>query len=171
MNRRLGSGLVLLVAAFVLVITVDPRGPLPIYWLPIGAGLGFLAAAVVSGRPGRMWEAGFVLTGWGIAAALTLGGIIDLSSTPAYLLGVAGGALVAALAARTGIRVTPAGIALAVLYVGLSDLWVTIGPSSLNTDPIVFAALLALRAVVELVAGGQDRRRSSELVEGDLGVG
>lgn len=162
MNPRLRSGVMLLVAAVALVLLLDPRGPLPFYWLPLGAGLGFLAAAAASGRPGRMWEAGFVLTGWGIAAALVLSGTVDAPSTPAYTVGVLVGAAVAWAARNWGLRVTVAGLVLAAVYVVLSLLWAEYGPRGLRTDAAVFAALLALRGLIELAAAARSRSRVGE---------
>lgn len=42
-------------------------------------------------------------------------------------------------------------LALAVLYVALSDVWAALAPTSVRYNPLVFAALIALRGLVELV--------------------
>jgi hypothetical protein len=150
-NQRLGSGLALLGAAAFLVFALEPRGPLAFYWLPLAAGAGFLTAAAASGRPGQMWEAGFVLTGWGILAALVLSGTVDVDPEVGYLVGVGVGVLAACVAARRfRLRVTLPGLSLAVLYVVLSYLWGLYGPETLRTDPAVFAVLIAVRGLVEL---------------------
>lgn len=160
MNPRLRSGLVLIAAAAFLAFALQPRGPLDFYWLPLSAGLGFLTAAAVSGRPGRMWEAGFVLTGWGVAVAVVLSGTVDVPNEVGYLVGTGLGVLAARAAGRRfRLRVTVRGLALAVLYVVLAYLWSLYAPDSLRTDPAVFAVLIGLRGLVELGASSTGRRR------------
>ena len=155
---RLRSGLVLLAAAVLLVVALHPRGPVEFYWLPLSAGVAFLAAAAVSGRPGRMWEAGFVLTGWGVSVALVLGDVLTVDPEVAYLVGTGLGVLAARAAARRfRLRVTFVGLALAVLYVVLSYLWSRYAPDSLRTEPAVFAALIGLRGLVEVLASRRRR--------------
>jgi hypothetical protein len=150
---QLRSGLALLATAAVVAFLLQPRGPVQFYWLPLIVGLGFLAAAAMSARPGRFWEAGFVLTGWGISVALVLSGTLSVDAEVGYLVGVGLGVLAAlACARRFRLRVRFLGLALAVLYVVLAYLWSRYAPDSLRTEPVVWAALVGLRGLIELRA-------------------
>lgn len=151
MRPGVRAGLALLATAALLAFGLQPRGPVDLYWLPLAAGVGFLVAAAASGRRGPFWAAGFVLTGWGVAVALVLGGTVDVDPEVGYLVGTGLGVLAARAAARRfRLRVSFIGLALAVLYVFLSYLWSRYGPEDLRTEPVVFAVLIGLRGLVEL---------------------
>lgn len=165
MSGRLVSAFVLLATAGFLAFALVPRGPFAFYWLPLAAGVGFLAAAAAAGRRGPFWAAGFVLAGWGVAVALVLGGAVDVEPEVGYLVGVGVGVLAARVAARRfRLRVTRRGLALAVLYVVVAYLWSRYAPDSVRTDPMVWAVLIALRGIVGLSAAVTGAR-----VAGDSG--
>lgn len=69
------------------------------FLMPLLSGLGFLAAALVSGRDGGLWPTALTTTGWGLLIQLTFHGLVpgvDGSPRDAVSIAVYFGAVVVA---------------------------------------------------------------------------
>lgn len=150
-------GLVLLLGAAVIVVLVQPIGPLDYYWNPLLVGLAFTAAAALTGRRSPLWGAGLVVAFWGLSQAIAVP--LSLSwGGPFSTVMIGVGGLVAAWLARRGFAVSPAGVAAPVLFIGLGQYLHRTFPGAEIT---VYTAGLALGwGVVELL-GSRKRAVSS----------
>lgn len=122
--RRLRG--VVLVAGAVLVGVLVESGALSRLWFPLGVGLTYLAAAAVGRSRSTLWTPGIVLSAAGLTLGLWLtdGRPVDsyqLLALSLLSLG-AGGVLVALLAQRGLLVVTPMSLALTTLLLGAFEL-------------------------------------------------
>ena len=120
-RRHVRRGLVLVAGAVVLLVAVQPLGPLPFAWLPVVAGGVFLLAAAAGGRQSPFWTAGLVVAAWG------LGGVLDAALQPAWsgalpLLLLGAGALLAARLGSSGFPTGAADVGRAVVFLGVGQL-------------------------------------------------
>lgn len=139
----------LLLAGVVLVLVIAPIGPLRLFWVPLLGGVGYLLAAAAGGRRGALWVPGVVVTLWGAAEAVALSGAVTVNDAAAALTGLGVGVLVAALLPRVGIPVSPLGIAVPAVLVGVFALLVAHGPTIFSRGWL-YGALIGLWGVWEL---------------------
>ena len=150
MTSRRRRGVVLILAAVVVIALVGVGRPLPFLWLPLVTGLGYLAAAAAGGRDGDLWGPGLVVTGFGLGAVLTVDGPFggDLFA-PVVLTAVGAGAVLALLLPRIGITVEAMSVAAAVLLSGV--FFLLSEPRVLGLrSPELYAVLLALWGLWEM---------------------
>ena len=118
MIQRLSQGALLIVGGVLLEVLVG-RGQLPFWWTPLVIGLAYLAAALSGGRNGSYWATATVLVGWG-GVVVWLNEIRpDIFAPAAYAFGMGLGVLLAAAAARAGLRVDLLGAGLTATLAGL----------------------------------------------------
>lgn len=93
-RRALGSGLVILAGAGAYAF-LQGAADADFTMTPLALGLIGIAAGLVGTRP-RIIATGLVLAGWGVAVLLVDHEVIPAErTTPAYMLGIAGGLLLA----------------------------------------------------------------------------
>ncbi len=93
-RRALGSGLVILAGAGAYAV-LQGAADADFTMTPLALGLIGIAAGLVGTRP-RVIATGLVLAGWGVAVLLVDHDVIPAErTTPTYMLGIAGGLLVA----------------------------------------------------------------------------
>ena len=150
LTPRRARGLVLLLSGLAVVALVGD-GRLPFLWLPLVTGLGYLVAAAVGGRDGDLWGPGFVVTGFGLGAVLTVDGPLGGALfSPVVLTTVGAGAVLAMLLRRLGIPVDGLSVAAAVLLSGVFFLLSERGPTEVFRSPLVYGALLVAWGAWEL---------------------
>lgn len=116
-GSRIGAGAPLFVGAALVLLLIDPIGPLPTKgWVPILVGLSFVAAGLLGRRNGRHVASGLAIAVWGIAPLSTNYGY---EFNGMFYLTLGTGLLLGAILARRGMRaITPMSLALAVLMIG-----------------------------------------------------
>lgn len=117
-TRRIRQGGVLLAGAAVFALAFAAF-ELEFWWIPLGVGLAYLAAGVVSGREGSYWATAATVTGWGLAVAWLNAAEPDVLAPAAHVFGIGVGALAGALLARQGFKVDLLGVAATATAVGL----------------------------------------------------
>ncbi len=143
---RLRRAVPLLVGAALLLLLLDPIGPLPLQgWVPVLIGLSYLASGLLSGRDGKLLGPGVVLTAWGVAPMTVL--YAEVFPGLFYLCLGTGLLIAAVLAQRGWYRITPMSLALPVLFIGGTMFVAQFVDRGLS---VVLAALLAGWALVEL---------------------
>lgn len=155
MRRR---GLVLLVGAAVILLLVQPMGPLDYYWNPLLVGLAFVAAAAVTGPRSPLWGAGLVVTAWGTAKVIENN--VDVSwagGMTTFAIGL-GGLIAAGLASR-GWAVSAASVAWPVAFIGIGQF---LHSNTLGSGVITWytVGLAAVYGIAELVNSSRQRSRA-----------
>ena len=152
MRRR---GLVLLAAAVVIAVLVKPIGPLDYYFAPLLVGLGFVAAAAVTGPRSPLWGAGLVVTAWGTAKVIQNNVDVEWAGGMT-LLAIGLGGLIAAYLASRGWAVSVASVAWPVVFIGLGQF---LHGNTLGSGLITWytAGLVVVYGVAELVNSSRER--------------
>ena len=154
---RIRQGLVLLAGAIVLAVLLGPQDD-RFYFVPLGLGLVYLAAAAAGGPRGGYWATALVLVGWGLAVVWVREGGPDLDTAGLYLAGAGLGATAGVLLARNGFAVDPLGLAGTVLAAGvvlaLSPQW-----EEVLTEARTYALLVGVVGLANVVAGVLGARR------------
>lgn len=117
--------LALMAVAAVLVLAVEPVGPLAFGWAHLLIGVAVLGGAVAAGPRGGLWAAGLTLVLWGLGVSLVDAGLVPVAEVPVAELGLGLGALLAAVAPRAGVDVGHAGllvVAVTIVAVGTLEL-------------------------------------------------
>ncbi len=141
----------LVAGAVLLVLLVGDGWPLSYLWLPLVAGLVYLAAASVGGRDGELWGPALVVTGFGLGVVLTVDGPLGGALfSPVVLTTVGLGAVVAMLLPRLGVVVDGLSVAAAVLLSGVFFLLSERGATDVFRSSLVYGALLAAWGLWEL---------------------
>lgn len=155
-SLRLRQGLVLLAGAVIFALVVGSE-PGRFFWVPLGIGLVYLAAAIAGGRRGGYWATAVVLLGWGAAVLWAREGRPDLDFSGLYLLGAGAGATVGVVLQRRGFAVDALGltatVALAGLVLALAPQW----PEVIE-EARTYALLVGLVGLVNVVLGALGRR-------------
>ena len=151
--RRLRGG-VLLVGAVLIAVAVDQR-TVSRYWFPALTGVVYLLAAAVSRSRTTLWVPGAVLTAAGLTLGLWIGDGRSVSSCQllALLLLAVGtaGVLLALLAERDVLVVTPTSLSLVTLLLGAFLLVDQQGYDLPLGRTTSYLALLGLWGLVEIV--------------------
>jgi len=135
------------------------KGPLRFYWVPLFAGLTYLAAAGVSGKRASSWAAGFVFTWWGLWVIGTAESTyVAQRSTPMLLTCLGTAVLMCGLMGRLGYAVDLLSVGLAMTLGGLFFLIETHNRAIFGEDDF-YAALLAVWGLLELVPALLSRSR------------
>ncbi len=122
-GRLRARGAVLLLGAVATALFIAPIGDLRLYWMPLFVGVSYLAASAVGGRSGGLWVPGVMVTFWGLADALVLGGTLQIDFPSAAIAGIGLGAVLSVLILpRFGIPVTVLSVAVNTLLIGLLEL-------------------------------------------------
>ena len=153
--QRLRQGGVLLVGALVLLLVLGDDGR-RFFFVPIGLGLVYLAAALAGGRRGGYWATALVLLGWGAAVVLVREARPELDTAGLYLTGAGLGVVAGVLLARRGVAVDPLGLAGTVVAAGLA---LALAPQvEALTEARTFALAVGLVGLLNVVAGAAGRR-------------
>lgn len=147
MRRR--RGIALLIGAVVLALVVQPVGSAAFYWVPLVSGLTYLLAAASGGRRGALWAPGLMLSFWGAAVVLVLGGTTHVDFASAAVTGLGAGAVAAVALSRVGFAVDAFGIAATVLLAGAFELLDATGPAAFGKGWL-YGGLLGLWGLWEL---------------------
>lgn len=117
LSARLTRGGPLVAGAALVLLLLEPIGPLPLKgWVPVLTGLTFVVAGLLGGRRGRLIGPGIVLAAWGVAPLSTNYGT-DFPGMFYLCLGT--GLVIAAFLAERGLRgITPMSLAIPVLFIG-----------------------------------------------------
>ncbi|MBA2793112.1 MAG: hypothetical protein H0U32_03830 [Thermoleophilaceae bacterium] len=117
-ERRVRQGAAMLAAAAVFALAFVALD-LAFWWVPLGVGLVYLAAAAASGRDGSYWATAVTVSGWGLSVAWLNVADPDVIAPAAQVFGIGVGALAGAALARQGFAVDLLGVAAAAAGVGL----------------------------------------------------
>jgi hypothetical protein len=144
-----------LIAGAVLIVALIETGTIPFYWFPALTGLTYLAAAAAGRSRGTLWGPGFVITAVGLAAALWLrdGRMPDdfqFLALAVMALGL-GGVLAGLLAQVRGFSIGAMSVAMPVLLFGSFALLEQQAVQPFAGQTWVYAALLAVWGVYELL--------------------
>ena len=74
---------------------------LEFWWIPLGIGLVYLAAALASGRHGSYWATAVTVSGWGLSVAWLNVADPDVIAPAAQVFGIGVGALAGAALAES----------------------------------------------------------------------
>ncbi len=147
---RIRRGVVLLLGALAIEVFIS-RGPLRFYYVPLFAGVTYLAAALVSGKRGTAWAAGLVFTWWGLWVVGTAESpYVAQRSTPMLLLCLGTAVLMAGLLSRLGYAIDLLSVGLAMILGGVFFLLETHSRNLFGEDDF-YAALLAVWGLYELL--------------------
>ena len=155
---------VLLAGAVVLLLLVRVWG-LSFFWVPLGLGLVYLAAAAAGRSRGSLWGPGWVLVAVGLTEGLWFHAHRPADSfvfAELTLLGAGTGAVVAAAMRTIGVAVSAMSLAMAVLLTGAFNLAEAKAVPHVAGNIWLYTGLLALWAVLLLArrgGGAADRRR------------
>lgn len=149
-------------AAFALAfVALD----LAFWWIPLGVGLVYLAAAAASGRDGSYWATAVTVSGWGLSVAWLNVADPDVIAPAAQVFGIGMGALAGAALARRGFAVDLLGVAATAAGVGL--IFMLQRQAGWLVDWKTYAVLLAAVGLINLalapgslrsVSGGRGER-------------
>ncbi len=152
-NLRLRG--IALIAGAVLIAVLIKGDIVAFYWFPVLTGLTYLIAAAVSGSRSTLWAPGFVVTSFGLAAALWLrdgrsGDSFELLALSVLAIGL-GGVIAALLNEYAGFAISTMSVSLAVLLLGVFLVLAQQTVSPVAAKPDVYIALLAVWGAYELV--------------------
>jgi len=141
----IGSAAAVLVGAGAYAV-LEGGGVVGFSATPMILGITAIVAGLVGTRR-RVVGTGLVLAGWGAAVLLVTHGVIpDARTTPAYMLGVSAGLLVAAVAAPRAERGDWLASAAVAAFTGPLSLYLSYDVASLGRWPLYFVVLLAWAA-------------------------
>jgi len=155
------AGAVLLAGAALLVLLVEVAG-LRFFWVPLVLGLTYLLAAGAGRSLGPLWAPGWVLSAVGLTEGLWFHAARPADSfelAQLTLLAAGTGAVLAAAMSAVGVRVSAMGTALAVLITGAFNLAEARAVPHVAGNTWLYAGLLALWGLYELVAPQRAGRR------------
>lgn len=117
--QRVRQGAALLAAAGTFALAFSALD-LEFWWIPLGVGLAYLAAAAVGGKDGSYWATAATVTGWGLAVAWLNVAEPDVGAPAAQVFGIGVGALAAAGLQRLGFAADLLGVAATAALVGFA---------------------------------------------------
>lgn len=161
--RRARQGAALLGAAALFALAFSLLD-LEFWWIPLGVGLAYLAAAGASGRTGSYWATGVTVTGWGVSVVWLNAADPDVIAAAAQVLGIGVGALAGAALQRAGFAVDLLGVAATAAAVGL--VFMLERQAGWLVDWKTFALALAAVGLVNLVLAAASGSRGEEAVGG-----
>lgn len=150
-SLRLRQGVILLVGAIVIVLTIG-SSPTGFHWTPLAVGLVYLAGAASGGPQGSYWATAVVLVGWGLAVVVVRQLNPNLDTSGLYLAGAGIGATIGMLLARRGFAVDPLGTAITIA-IGGTVLAFEERFSSVLGDARFYALLIGAVGLVNVLMG------------------
>ena len=154
-ENRVRAG-VLFAGAVILLLLVRVGG-LHFFWVPLGLGLIYLAAAAASRSRGTLWGPGWVLVSVGLTEGLWFHAQRSADSfvfAELTLLGAGTGAVVAAAMRTVGVAVSSMSLAMAVVLTGAFNLAEAQSVPHVAGNIWLYTGLLALWAVFLLARRG-----------------
>ena len=151
MTARRLQGAVLLAGAVVTYLLLD-RAAIGFHWTPFVLGVVYLLAALVGGPGGSYWSTAVVLTIFGLAPVARFEEAIDLSAASLYVIALGAAVLLAAQMAERGFAITATAVGATILALGV--VFAAQEDVDLVTEPLTYAAFLAVVGIVRLAAGG-----------------
>ena len=153
-GRTRRRGVALVAGGIVLLLLVQPIGPLTVFWIPLLVGLAFVTAAALTGPRSPLWGPGLVVSAYGTAEVVRL--FTDVSGAGAWTIVAIGlGGLLAAFLGSRGWAMSAASVASPVVFIGIGQ-WIA-GNAPSGAITWFSAGVTVLYGVAELVSSRRAR--------------
>jgi len=165
LSVRIRRAVPLIVGAVAMLLLVQPIGGLPpMGWIPVIAGLTYVAAAALSSRVGALWGPGIIIGIWGLAPMTTN----YFPEFPGMFYLVLGTGLLLAAVLGNRLQISRMSMALPVLFIG-GTMYVSSFVRADRYLTTVLAVLIGAWGLWELRPHSEDVRDSEDVRAGSAG--